>query len=154
MAARATTQSAPLVLVCGEDDFAVQQRASQLYADWTKELGGIDHEVLDASVSNSGEALKVVGRLREGLQTLPFFSSGKVIWLKNCNFLADDRVGGAAAVTEALADLAQELKTFSWQGVRLLISAANVDKRRVFYKTLDKIGRAPAVNSQGSCTRA
>ncbi len=144
MPARAATQSAPVVLVCGEDDFAVQQRARQIYEEWTKELGGMDHEILDASVSNSGEALKVLGRLREGLQTLPFFGSGKVVWLKNCNFLADDRVGGAAAVTETLGDIAQELKDFSWQGVRLLISAGNVDKRRVFYKTVDRIGRVEA----------
>ena len=144
MPARAATQSAPLVLVWGEDDFAVQQRARQIYEEWTKELGGMDHEIIDASVSNSGEALKALGRLREGLQTLPFFGSGKVVWLKNCNFLADDRVGGAAAVTETLGDIAQELKDFSWQGVRLLISAGNVDKRRVFYKTLDKIGRVEA----------
>jgi DNA polymerase-3 subunit delta len=137
----AATQSAPLVLICGEDDFAVQQRARQLYDEWTRELGGMDHEILDGSVAHSGEALKVLSRLREALQTLPFFGSGKAIWLKNCNFLADDRVGGAAAVTEALADLAQELKSFSWQGVRLLLSAGNVDKRRVFYKTIDKLGR-------------
>jgi DNA polymerase-3 subunit delta len=63
-----------------------------------------------------------------------------VVWLKNCNFLGDERAAGAQAVTETLAGLAQELKEFSWEGVRLLISAAKVDKRKVFFKTLDKIG--------------
>ena len=29
----------PLVLVCGEDDFAVKQRAKQLYVQWCDELG-------------------------------------------------------------------------------------------------------------------
>jgi DNA polymerase-3 subunit delta len=43
-------------------------------------------------------------------------------------------------VTEALGELAEELKHFSWQNVRLLISAGKVDKRKVFYKTLDKLG--------------
>ena len=43
-------------------------------------------------------------------------------------------------MTETLAELAEELKNFSWQNVRLLISAGKVDKRKVFYKTLDKIG--------------
>jgi DNA polymerase-3 subunit delta len=43
-------------------------------------------------------------------------------------------------VTEALAGLAEELKQFSWQGVRLIVSAGKVDKRKVFYKTLDKLG--------------
>ena len=130
----------PLALICGEDEFAVKQRARQLYQHWCDELGGMDHESIEASVSNSGEALAVVARLREALQTLPFFGSGKVIWLRDCNFLGDERAASAQAVTETLAELAEELKRFSWQGVRLLISAGKVDKRKTFFKTLDKIG--------------
>ncbi|HTG44891.1 MAG TPA: DNA polymerase III subunit delta, partial [Verrucomicrobiae bacterium] len=91
-------------------------------------------------VSNSGEALKALARLREALQTLPFFGGAKIIWLQNCNFLGDERAAGAAAVTETLGEIAQELKAFSWQGVRLLISAGKVDKRKTFYKTLEKLG--------------
>lgn len=136
----AAKQSAPLLLVCGEDEFAVKQRAKEIYHTWTQELGGMDHEILDAAVGNSGDALKVLGRLREALQTLPFFGSGKAVWLQNCNFLGDERAASAQAVTESLADLAQELKGFSWQNVRLLISAGKVDKRKLFYKTLDKLG--------------
>jgi DNA polymerase-3 subunit delta len=130
---------APLALVCGEDDFAVKQRAKQIYLEWTEELGGMDHEIIDAAVSHSGEALKALAKLREALQTLPFFGSGKVIWLKNCSFLSDEQAA-TKDVTETLAGLAEELKGFSWQNVRLLISAGKVDKRKVFYKTLDKLG--------------
>ena len=135
----APKRSAPLVLVCGEDDFAVKQRAKQLYLQWTEELGGMDHEIIDAAISHSGEALKTLAKLREALQTLPFFGSGKVIWLKNCNFLSDERAA-TKDVTESLAALTEELKGFSWQNVRFLISAGKVDKRKVFYKTLDKLG--------------
>jgi len=130
----------PLVLVFGEDEFAVKQRAKQIYQQWCDELGGMDHEIIEATVANSGEALRVVARLREALQTLPFFGSGKAIWLRDCNFLGDERVATAQAVTETLADLAQELKDFAWQNVRLLISAGNVDKRRTFFKVVDKVG--------------
>src|SRR5690348_14048400 len=105
--------AAALVLVCGEDEFAVKQHAKQLYQEWTQELGGADHEILDASVSNSGEALKVLARLREALQTLPFFGSAKVIWFKDCNFLGDERAAAAQSVTENLVELAGELKDFS-----------------------------------------
>jgi DNA polymerase-3 subunit delta len=103
----------------------------------------MDHETIDAAAANSGEALRAIGKLREALHTLPFFGGGKVIWLQNCNFLSDERTASAQAVTEALADLAQELKEFSWSDhgeVRLLISAAKVDKRKVFFKAIDKIG--------------
>jgi DNA polymerase-3 subunit delta len=130
----------PLALICGDDEFAVKQRARQLYQQWCEELGGMDHETIEAAVANSGEALTALGRLREALQTLPFFGSGKVIWLRDCNFLGDERAASAQAVTETLNELAEELKTFSWQGVRLLISAGKVDKRKTFFKTLDKIG--------------
>jgi len=130
----------PVRLVFGEDEFAVKQRARQIYREWTEELGGMDHEIIDAAVANSGEALKALSRLRESLQTLPFFGSAKAVWLQNCNFLGDERTAGAQAVTETLAELAQEWKAFSWDGVRLLISAAKVDKRKVLFKTIDKIG--------------
>jgi DNA polymerase III subunit delta len=136
----APRSSPSVLLVYGEDEFGVKQRARQIYQEWTAELGGMDHEIIDAAVSNSGEALRVLARLREALQTLPFFGRGKVVWLQNCNFLGDERTASAQAVTETLAGLAQELKEFSWKNVRLLVSAAKVDKRKVFFKALEKIG--------------
>lgn len=137
--AAAAKSAHPVMLVFGEDDFGVKQRARQIYQDWTAELGGMDHEIIDAAVTNSDQALKALAKLREALQTLPFFGGGKVVWLQNCNFLADDRTSSSSAVTETLGEIARELKEFSWQNVRLLISAAKVDKRKVFFKTLDKI---------------
>ena len=130
----------PLLLVCGDDEFAVKQKAKQIYRQWCDELGGMDHEIIDAQVNHSGEALKALGRLREALQTLPFFGKAKAIWLQNCNFLGDERAASVQAVTDSLGKLSQELKDFSWENVRLLISAGKVDKRKTFYKTLEKIG--------------
>ena len=130
-------------LICGDDEFAVKQRARGFYQQWCDEVGGMDHEIIEATVTNSGEALAAIARLREALQTLPFFGTGKVIWLRDCNFLGEERVASTQAVSESLADLAEELKAFAWArntGIRLLISAGKVDKRKTFFKTLDKIG--------------
>lgn len=135
-----STATAPVFLVCGDDDFSVKQRARKIYEEWCAELGGMDHEVVDGSALNSSEALQKVGRLLEALNTLPFFGGAKAVWFQNCSFLGEDRTGGSAAVTAALADLAETLKNFRWQGVRLLISATKPDKRRVFYKTVEKLG--------------
>lgn len=131
---------APVALICGDEDFAVKQRARQLNDKWCAEVGGMDHETIDAAVGNAGEALKALGKLREALQTLPFFGGGKVVWFKDCNFLDDDRTAKAKDVAEGLAELAAELKSFRWDGVRLLVSAGKVDKRKTFYKTLEKLG--------------
>jgi DNA polymerase-3 subunit delta len=136
----ADAKSPALALICGDDEFAVKQRAKLLYLQWSEELGGMDHEIIDASVSNSGDALAAIAKLREALNTLPFFGSGKVVWLRDCNFLGDERAASAQAVTETFNELADELKNFKWQNVRLLISAGKVDKRKTFFKTLDKIG--------------
>jgi hypothetical protein len=35
--------------------------ARQLYQQWSADLGGMDHEIIDAQVTNSGEALKASG---------------------------------------------------------------------------------------------
>ena len=70
-------KTSPLALICGDDEFAVKQRARQIYLQWSEELGGLDHETIEASVANSGDALTAIARLREALNTLPFFGSGK-----------------------------------------------------------------------------
>ncbi|MFM1944870.1 MAG: polymerase subunit delta [Verrucomicrobiota bacterium] len=135
-----TGGEAPVVLVFGEESVLVRARARALFDQWSEELGGMDHERLDASAANTGEALRALGRLREALQTLPFFGSGKVVWFEGCSFLGDERTALAKPVGEALGELAVELGNFRWEGVRLIISAGKVDKRRVFYKALAKLG--------------
>ena len=137
--ARAAAPSAPVCLIHGDDDYAVKQRARQLYGQWCADLGGLDHEIIDGQVAHSGEALKAIAKLREALNTLPFFGQAKAVWLQNCNFLGMDRTSQAQAITETLGELAHELKAFRWQNVRLLISAGEIDKRRSFFKTLDKL---------------
>lgn len=130
----------PLFLITGEDDFAVKSRAKAIYEQWCQESGGFDQETIDASASNTSAALEAIARLREAMQTLPFFGGTKIIWFQNCNFLAEERTASSTAVTEALAELTEELKSFDWEGVRLLITSPKVDKRKVFFKALDKLG--------------
>ncbi|MDB6131452.1 MAG: polymerase delta [Verrucomicrobiales bacterium] len=132
------TVPGPLLLVCGDDEFAVKQRSKEVFQSWSKEAA--DQEILDGTVSNGGEALKVLSRLRESLQTLPFFGGKKAIWLQGVNFLGDERAASSSAVTETLAEIALELKAFKWTDVQLLISSGKADKRKLFYKAIEKTG--------------
>lgn len=140
MPAPVTAAARPVALIFGDDDYSVKTHARELFEQWTRQTGGFDHEIIDAAAANSTEALRAIARLREALQTLPFFGSAKVVWFKNCNFLGEERTAQAAEVTEALAELARELKRLDLSNVRLLISAGKVDKRRILYKTLETIG--------------
>jgi DNA polymerase III subunit delta len=74
----------------------------------------------------------------EALQTLPFFGSTKVVWLKNANFLGDDPKARSATVQSALEELSALIDSGFGPEVTFLISATEVDKRRSFYKTLVK----------------
>ena len=130
----------PLCLVFGDEDFLVRDRAGQVYEGWCADAGGEDHEVIDGTVRNASEALEALGKLDEAVQTLPFFGGAKVVWLRGANFLGDDRTASSREVTDRLNGLAKGWETFDWQGVRVLISAGKVDKRKIFFKTAKKIG--------------
>ena len=139
---RVSPPEGPLVLVHGDDDFAVAQRAHQIHKAWCGELHSIDHDIIEATVATAGEASMALAQLREAIETLPFFSGAKVVWFKGCNFLGDDRTAKAKDVSSGLAGFASLLKSFEWAGVRLLISANKTDKRKAFYKTVSKVGYA------------
>ena len=136
-----------LILVCGDDEFSIKRASREIFQQWCASPGGVDQEIIDASVSTSSEALKALFRLREALQTLPFFGDSKVIWFQNCNFLSDERAATAQAVSEHLTQFAQELTQFVWNNVRLLISAGKVDKRRMIFKTFERIGKIHSFKS-------
>ena len=130
----------PLCLVFGDEDFLVRDRARQVYDGWCAEVGGEDHEIIDGTVRNAAEALDALAKLNEAVQTLPFFGGAKVVWLRDTNFLGDERTASSRDVTDRLNGLAKGWETFDWQGVRVLISVGKVDKRKTFFKTARKIG--------------
>ncbi|MCS7090873.1 MAG: DNA polymerase III subunit delta [Verrucomicrobiota bacterium] len=136
----AVAPDVPAVMVCGDDELTVKERAARIFAAWQ---GGqsLGDEILDGAAGSVTEVLTVLDRAREALNTLPLPGSTKVVWLRNCTFLGSDRLGEAAAVTDALQAWARELQRLDWRGVRLLISAGRVDRRRTFVKVLEQIGR-------------
>jgi DNA polymerase-3 subunit delta len=125
--------------VVGSDEAQVKQVAAELAARLApQEAGDFGLEVIDGAVENAEQAAGQIHSAIEGLQTLPFFGGGKLVWLKNANFLGDDPKGHSAAVQSALEELTQWIERGPGPGVTLLISATDVDKRRSFYKTLVK----------------
>jgi len=106
-----------------------------------KKAGEFGLEIIEGSVSNQDEALKVLRRVCEALNTVGLFGGGdKLVWLKNTDLLADSPTTRTEAVKDALAELADLLKGGLGEGVTLLISAIGCDRRKSLYKTLEKIG--------------
>jgi DNA polymerase-3 subunit delta len=131
--------SANIYAVLGTDEAEVKRVAAELASNLTPPAAGdFGLEIIDGTADNADQAEGRVRSAIEALQTLPFFGSTKVVWLKNVNFLGDDQKARSAAVQSALEELSQLVDSGFGPGSTLLISAIDVDKRRSFYKTLLK----------------
>src|ERR1700745_88550 len=129
--AKAKVQGANIHAVVGSDEAAGKRVAAglgqKLYPD---DAGDFGLEVMDGSADNADQAAARIRSAIEALQTLPFFGSTKVVWLKNANFLGDDPKARSAAVQSALEQLSALIDNGVGTEVTLLISATEVDKRR------------------------
>jgi len=137
--AKTKAASANIYAVLGSDEAEVKRVAAELASNLTPAgAGDFGLDVIDGAVDNVDQAGARIRSAIEALQTLPFFGSTKVVWLKNVNFLGDDQKARSAAVQSALEELSELVDSGFGPGVTLLISATDLDKRRSFYKTLLK----------------
>src|SRR6266849_398961 len=131
--------TARIYAVVGSDESEVKRVAADLATSLTPpEAGDFGLEIVDGVAENAEQAATRIRSTIEALQTLPFFGSTKVVWLKNANFLGDDQKARSSAVQSALEEFSKMLDRGIGSEVTLLISATEVDKRRSFYKTLLK----------------
>ncbi|MGA7274070.1 MAG: hypothetical protein WBX14_04420, partial [Candidatus Udaeobacter sp.] len=137
--AKTKAATANIYAVVGSDEAEVKRVATELATNLTPPgAGDFGLEVIDGAADNAEQAAARIRSAIEALQTLPFFGSTKIVWLKNENFLGDDPKARSAAVQSALEELSELLDGGFDSGVTFLISATDLDKRRAFYKMLVK----------------
>lgn len=144
MAATKTAQSiaGAICAVLGSDEAEVKRAASARAEELAPaSAGDFGREMIDGQAENVDQATTRIHQTIEALLTLPFFGGEKLVWLKSANFLADSVTGRSASVLEALEALQKTLASGLPSGVKFLLSAAEVDKRRTFYKALGKLGQ-------------
>lgn len=135
----AKTESRSIYLVAGTDEFEVSRRAKHLAGELCPESErAFGLEVVEAACDTVDESIKAIRSCLAGLRTVGFFGSAKLVWLRDASFLHDSRPGKSADVKAAVAELAEEIKRGLLPGVRLLVSAAQIDKRTAFYKAMEK----------------
>ncbi len=123
--------------VLGTDEAVVAEKAMKLF-EKVKPEGGDDfaNEIIDGTAANSEEAYEICKAVIQALQTLPFFGGNKVVWLKNANFLSEDRTGKAEMTQNGIEALLDVLKDGLADDVIFLLSASSISKVRRFYKYL------------------
>lgn len=126
--------------VVGSDESEVK-RAAKALAGEMMPAGGADFgaDIIDGAADYADHAVTKVHQTIEALLTFPFFGGEKLVWLKNANFLGDTQTGKAQSVLDALDKLAATLAGGIPASTRFLISATETDKRRTFYKNLQKV---------------
>jgi DNA polymerase III subunit delta len=139
---RKSGQPSGIYAVVGSDDGQVKARARALAAELTpKDAGDFGLDVIDGAADNAEQAVTRLRLTTEAIQTLPFFGTQKLVWLKDVSFLSDTVTGRSASVQVALEEFNVFLDHGLPEGVTFLLNAAEIDRRRTFYKSLVKLGK-------------
>ena len=125
-------------LFCGTDDYLKREGAKAVINRFIPEAErDFGLETIDAACETCDNVLHVIELAKEALYTASFFGGGKVIWLKDANFLpgATGRAIAAQAAKEAVSSFCEELQTADIpEGHHLIITSRTCSKSSRFYK--------------------
>jgi DNA polymerase III subunit delta len=127
-----------LHFVTGSDEAEVRMAAKDLAAKLAPaDAGEFGIETIELPADTVDCAVEMIDRTIGAIRTLPFFG-GKLVWMKGVTFLKDTVQGRSETVQEALEKFLGVLREGLPEGITLLISAPEPDKRRGFYKNLSE----------------
>lgn len=134
--------AANLHLVCGADDFLVEQKAREIVdAGVPAADRALGLEVIDGRVESADAARHAVRQCIESVQTIGFFGGAKLTWLKNASFLNPlVRPGDGEQTKACVAELTAFVKAGLPEGQRLLITALSVSRGTSFFKVCQAAG--------------
>lgn len=118
------------VLSCS-DDFLLAS-AAKAVAD-SCAGSGISVETIDGFVENSDAAVRALNSAWESVFQQDFFSSGKVVYLKNVKFFGTDRTSSSETVKEAALQFIERLKTGIPEETALVIGVLGFNKTTRIY---------------------
>ena len=123
----------------GSDEGAAGSAATQCAAKLSAGGDGWGDETIDGAAATADEAVSIIQRAVSGLQMFNMFGGRKVIWLKGATFLGDTPSGARSeAVQEAMETLVEVLQNMP-ADTFFILSAAEMDKRRSFFKKLGNV---------------
>ncbi len=131
-----------LYLISGNDEYAIKAKA----VDTIREICGEDAEN-DPSMEiikgddDSKKADEILAELMNSLNTPPFLSPQKTVWLKHFAHFEKVMSGKAnAREKERLDALSEFISSGIPEEINLVIDGSGIDRRKSFYKTCDQAG--------------
>ncbi len=136
---KASPKSGNFFAIVGTDEGLVREKALHLHNELTGGLDdGFTHETIDGIADNSDSAYEICSSTVQALLTIPMFGGDKVVWLRNANFFADTVTGRSQRTEAGIESLRATLEKGLPDGVKFLLTAMGVDKRRSFWKFIEK----------------
>ncbi|HMP72669.1 MAG TPA: hypothetical protein PKE55_05335 [Kiritimatiellia bacterium] len=133
--------SARVVLFCGTDEF-LAGKAAREYVDkrCPPEEAAFGLEVVEGACDSGEAAAGAVRRCLDGLRTVGFFGTGKVVWLRDISFFRSGDAAKGDEIKGALKELVEEVDAGLPEGVCLVLSAGEVDGRSAVVKAVKEKG--------------
>ena len=145
----------PFTFISGDDEYLVSEKGRVWFAEQTKALeDDLCKEIVDGRAGNIAEVEEAIQHFRSAVQTLSLFGERKVVWFRDVTFLADSVTGRAQGTLDLLDQLKADLETIDPQSVGVLITAHPVDKRRSFFKWLQKTAEYTDASGGKDASRA
>lgn len=136
---KASPKSGNFFAIVGTDEGLVREKALHLHNELTGGLDdGFTHETIDGIADNSDSAYEICSSTVQALLTIPMFGGDKVVWLRNANFFSDTVTGRSQRTEAGIESLRTTLEKGLPDGVKFLLTAMGVDKRRGFWKFIEK----------------
>lgn len=139
--AKAEMAGTCVFVVAGSDDLRVKEEATALARRMTPQ-GEWGIEVVDGWLDGPEQIAGAVFQVIEAIRTPPFLAGEKLVWFKNLTLPAEEEGKGRKVpveAIEALEGLVEAVRAGMAPKVRLLISAAGLDRRRAFFKALEAV---------------
>jgi DNA polymerase-3 subunit delta len=137
--APAAAKDPNLHFITGSDEAEVRRTAQGLAAKLAPpDSGDFGIETMEAPADTVDCSIDLVEQTIQSILTVPMFGE-KLVWMKGVTFLKDSVQGRSEAVQESLEKLIKILEKGLPEGITLLISAPEADKRRTSYKSLSAI---------------
>ena len=130
-----------LYLISGNEEFSVKERATelmcQLYGDIPEDNPEL--EVIRGD-DDSEKFTLVLDRFLATLETPPFLSPRKTVWLKHFNKFDEALAEPSGKKQKSRIDLLSEfLKNGFPDDLTIIIDGAGLDRRKAFYKLCEKV---------------
>ena len=148
MASPSTKTTAQVHLIYGEDEYQVAAEARRIVDSLCPEADqALGLEIIDGRVDTVAEAVASTRQVLEGVRTVGFFGSGKVVWFRDASFLADCVPARSDDVKDVLRELAAEIERGLGADQHLVISARKVDGRGFFLKACKQVADVKQIGS-------